>query len=306
MRKITLKAFLVSLVILIPVISFGQSSDKKSDTVVMYKPKKSGYHYYINNHPLFSEVSIQKGKPHVHAFPVKRPKNEADYNVDYSSDDGIAQLQIAKPKTFLIQGEIKCKDEASNWKIYLYLEGRKDVVRTKEKEPDGSSSISKDKTFTLYWDRAPICRIGENNDTIGDFYISNNPSADQNFDFYIEYLANKLSSTELGKTNKNSQGDDFPYPFEYGILGNFTNSELAILFNNQTNQSYIFIDSELKCTFNSDVDYIKGIKKNERTNPWLVIEQPVDDGMKNDLIRLAFLSRYLKEMVSKSEYHPII
>jgi hypothetical protein len=129
---------------------------------------------------------------------------------------------------------------------------------------------------------------------------------DQNFDFYINHLADKMLTTDDGQANNYTQLEGFPYSFEYGIMGNFTNKDLVILFSNLTNQSYIFIDSELICTFQSDIDYIKGVKKNDRINPYLVIEQPVNEAMSNDLIRLAFLSRYLKVMISKAEYHPLI
>lgn len=294
-----------SLILILPVISNGQSAGTEVDTVTIFKPSKSEERFQINKIPLFSEVTFHKRRPRPHDFPGGRPdrRNENDFSL--SSEDGGAQLGITKAKTFLLQGDIQYGKDSS-WKVYLYVEGLKQVIRTKEESTDGGLSWSKEKSYKLLWDRIPIGMIGKEEDTITRFYISMSPESDVNFDHYIKTIMDNESLRRNFSDNENYWLTHTPFKYNYGLCGKHRDKELIILFNDILAESYIFIDSVWLCTFKSDLDFVEGIRKKDRIQPVIMIDNQVGDFVKNELIRLAFLSRFLRSVVSKSEYGVVI
>lgn len=297
MKTICLNVMIFSLAILLPVLSLAQNSGNLKDSLPILKPKKSGRHYVVN-YASIREVRLGYDRPHKHPFPGGKTLSDSLNYTGPSFEAGLLRLNTIRARTFLLRGRLDCSNPGLDWEIALYSEGLVDKTWNRERQEDGSFSLSTDKSIVLFWDKGAGGMIVEKGDTIGRFYITMNPRSDENLTrFSGEVYAHETSRLIPGNIKQGyPEGLHAPMT-EFGLYGILRNQHFALLTNGVSLKSFIYSGSELVGIFQSDIDFQPMLKKADRLQPFLQYDGTTSIAFQNDLIRLALMSRLLVEVL---------
>lgn len=302
MRTFSLKCAFTGLALLLSLICHAQKPEELNDSLPVYKPKKTGYHYLIN-HASLNEVSFSFQNPVKYPFPGGRSLSDSANYTGPSFGSGYLGLYTARARTFLLRGELDCGNPGLNWTIALFSEGLLEKVRSNVAQGNGSYSLQTEKTITLFWEKAAGGMIVEQADTIGRFYIEMNPLTNeylQQFNVYVyserEFPVKSSSGNKRYLTLITSPITD------YAVYGRIRDRNFALLTNGKCYQSYIYIEDEINCIFQSDIDFQSFVKKQDRIQPYILFDNTTDVILQNDLFRLAIMSRFLMEALGRSTY----
>jgi len=302
MRTFCPKYAFTGLALLLSLICQAQKPGELNDSLPVFKPKKTGHHYLIN-HASLNEVSFSFQNPVKYPFPGGRPIADSANYTGPAFGVGYLGLYTARARTFLVRGDLDCNNPGLNWTIALFSEGLLEKVRSSVKQEDGSYALNTEKTIILYWDKGAGGMIVEQADTIGRFYISMKPTANEHLIQYSDIVYSERESPVKSTSGNEWYLESIKNPVsDYGIYGKIRGRNFALLANGQSYQSYIFIEDKLKSFFQSDIDFQPMLKKQDRIQPYILFDNTADVILQNDLFRLAILSRYLMEVLNCSTY----
>jgi hypothetical protein len=192
-----------------------------------------------------------------------------------------------------VGGVITGSDSLPDWEIRLFCDGREDKSRNRVRNDDGSTSVETVETNVMYWDKDASGSIIEGNDTIGIFLILMNPASDTLLrDWSADMFAQPQAVIKTSsKRSLFSRPVNFP-DISYGIVGVLRDNNFAIISNGSALKSWIILGNDKKSVFQPDLDNIIG-KKDERVQPYLLINSDISYRERRDLFRLAVTSRFL-------------
>jgi hypothetical protein len=198
-----------------------------------------------------------------------------------------------------VSGTIQCNDTLPYWSVFLYCGGRIDKTRERVKDEDGSWSVETQKTNYFFWNEDAGGIIIEGLDTIGNFFINMDPAKNELFN---KWSANILSQQKV-ESGTGSGSTAIPIIYnatgkDYEVSGKFRNTNFTLIQNGNNRKVWIFIDNLLVGVFQGDIDY-PGVKKKYRNSPFILVENDTIVVKKRDIIRLAVMSRYLNNYLSR-------
>jgi hypothetical protein len=306
----SLKVMLIFLLSVISMSLKAQINTSNLDSIPFTKSQKTS-NLYEFNHPALSwgrigykkPVKVDEGK-----YTTKDAAKDFGADIVESFFGRFYQTSTSKDMNWLIRGQIECEHEWLNWDIEMYCSGELHKEKVREENMDGSKSVNTVQTAVIDWDSGVIAFITENEKTIGQLLVISRPRSDSLF-----YNANKdvfdEPKTLLKSTYKNKFYSRKYYTDalnrnlnEYAVVGKFRDEKFVLIANGVSRNMWFFIDDELVCVFQPDLDFRLPfpIRKNDRTEPYILVDGQVSDNELVDWYRLALVSKYLSETINKS------
>lgn len=248
------------------------------------------------------------------SLPKVKKIDKGSYNTQDALEDigadiaaslvgGFLNITTGREMNWLIRGEIVCPSKLLNWNIEIYGYGELFKEKERVKDMEGNSSVTTHKYARIYWDEGASGFIIENEKTIGQFLVFTRPRDDSLF-----YNENKdvfdLPKIQLVSAYSKHYNEDLNQNItEYAVVGKFREEEFALIANGETRNMWFFINNNLVCVFQPDLDEL-GIRKKDRIKPYILIDGRVTNNELVDWFRLAMVSKYLSttigsEMIAK-------
>ena len=289
--------------------SKAQINTSYLDSIPFTKSKKT-YNLYEFNHPALAwarigykePVKVDEGK-----YTTKDATKDFGADIVESFFGRFYQTSTSRDMNWLIRGQIECEHEWLNWDIEMYCSGELHKEKVREENMDGSKSVNTVQTAVIDWDSGVIAFITENEKTIGQLLVISRPRSDSLF-----YNANKdvfdepktlLKSTYKNKFySRNYYTEALNHNLnEYAVVGKFRDEKFVLIANGVSRNMWFFIDDELVCVFQPDMDFSLPfpIRKNDRTEPYILIDSQISEAQLVDWYRLALVSKYLSGTINK-------
>jgi len=280
-------------VLFMPAVS-GQTDAAGFDTVFITKPSRDFCLYKVTDYNRVKEIQFQGKSPEIIHYNVNPVLRDIGGNV-MTAITGIG-FGSSLAANWRVDGKIIGNDALPDWNVSLFCEGSLEKNRERVREDDGSWSVETEETCILYWDKNATGIIMEGADTVGFFLIRMNPREDT--------LLHTCSATAFpqqtnGKPKKMKWSCSWiPVPgIDYGIIGIFRKEKFVIITDGTARKAWIFEDNALKCVFRHDLDK-RGLLKKYLIKPCLLMDKNTSASERQDLLRLAIMSRYLSHALS--------
>jgi hypothetical protein len=188
-----------------------------------------------------------------------------------------------------LASSILTNDPKLDWILDVYCPGYVEKQRSRVKNADGSYSLETNYEDTFLWQNGAIGYIIEAGDTIGWHYVYRNPRTDTLMQRWSQLVYR--GNPEYSPVNTR----------EFGLLGEFTDKEYAMLYNLNSNRIYIFSGDVLTGIFQCKQEptqfLIKKKKKRVFSQPYLLINSSLSAWERMDVLRLAMAGLRMKNAV---------
>lgn len=194
-------------------------------------------------------------------------------------------------------GNIICNKSNLSWEVPVFCPG---IMQTVEDTIVRGHAL---RSFTtMNWKEGTNGFILEKEDTIGYFTIISDPRTNQKVRAFNEIVFSSGAPMEPEVEEKIVMKKRTDIYVDYGIIGGFRGEQFVLLFNGALGQAWLFGTTELRMVFYSDIDDFNKVKKKQRLTPSLEWNTPGTDPEKHDLMRIAIMSRYLSNILTKGYY----
>lgn len=139
---------------------------------------------------------------------------------------------------------------------------------------------------TIYWEKGAKGFILESEDTLGRYHLILDPKSDPELEKCIGVI------TEKEAVNGNSLSDAI---WSYAMYGSFRWKESAILYNSAENKIYLLAEDDLKGIL-LKASYPNNLKNNDMFEYKLLVKNTLLEYERNDLMRLAMVGIYVKNI----------
>lgn len=267
----------------------GQTIIEQTDSLVIEKIKSFKSIYKLN-HPDLKEISIFSPQPKaVTKIPKKFWGNMAEGAITLFSGFGTGSSEDA---IWITENRLITTNLQYTWDIPLYFPGTFSKDRARVRNEDGSTSIETRKGIFIDWKNGAEGFIIEKKDTIGRFSLETDILDDAFSNNWIDkisidgkYVESKLKKYRQGEMN-----------YHFRLKGTFRDNEFCIINHGNLYRSLIFINGKPVAIYQSEPDFII-LKKKDRVHPFILTEININETMKTDLYRLAFLSNMIAKAI---------
>jgi hypothetical protein len=194
------------------------------------------------------------------------------------------------------KNELRTTGNTLSWQVPLYFTGEYEKIRERIKNDDGSVSVHTTKGYYVNWGEGAFGFILENNDTIGEFYVSTAPETDSGLMNWVGRIEDESRwvSYKLARYGQNTLTQN------YTLKGLLHGKEFIALHSGKNYRSLILADKTPVMIFQSEPDFIILNRKN-RITPYMLTNSDSIFNRK-DLFRLAMLDRIISSTLSKDYF----
>lgn len=286
--------FLSALLLVLCIDLSGQKLIQQTDSIPIVKVK-SLRSKYIVGHPGLKEISFVSSTPKaVTELPKKFWGNLAGNAITLLSGFGTGS---SEETIWVTEHELVATDPELSWNIPLYFPGTFSKERDRVKNEDGSLSIETRKGIFIDWVHGADGLILEKKDTIGGFSLETNILNDDFSNNWINKISNDGKWVD-SKLKKYRQGE---MNYHFKMEGKIRDNEFCIINHGNLYRSLILINGSPVAIYQSEPDFII-LSKKDKLNPYLLMDINVDETMKTDLHRLAFLSNIIAKAIRTDFY----
>ncbi|RLD20170.1 MAG: hypothetical protein DRI71_10745 [Bacteroidetes bacterium] len=302
--NLSIKVFLVLLLSVAVISSSAQINTSNLDSIPFIKAKKMS-NVYEFNHPALTWARFSSPKAEKvdqGRYTTKEAAKDFGADIAEAFFGGFWETTTSREMNWLITGQIVCEHDWLNWDIELYCSGELHKEKVREENMDGSKSVNTIKTIVVDWQGSVNGFLTENEKTIGQFLIISRPRSDSLF-----YNANKdvfnETKTILKSVYKNKYYTEALNRNlnEYAVVGKFRDERFVLIANGVSRNMWFFINDNLVCVFQPDLDDLL-IRKKDRIMPYILVDGQVSDTELVDWYRLALVSKYLGRTIGKASF----
>jgi hypothetical protein len=295
----SLKVMLIFLLSVISMSLEAQINTSNLDSIPFTKAKKMS-NLYEFKHPALPWARIsQSTTKKVDKGEYKGRDAAKDFGADIAESlfGGFLNTSTSREMNWLIRGQIESEHEWLSWDVEIYCSGELHKEKVKVKDTDGSTSVSTTKTIIIDWESGASGFIMENEKTISQFIVIRRPRYDSLF-----YKANKDVFDEPKTSLKSVYKNEFYTTAlnldlnEYAVVGKFRDEKFVLIANGVSRNMWFFINDELVCVFQPDLDELM-IRKKDRIMPYILVDSEVSEAELVDWYRLALASKYLSKAI---------
>jgi hypothetical protein len=195
-----------------------------------------------------------------------------------------------------VSGIVKCNDSLPDWNVLLFCEGSRETDRERVQNENGTG-VSTSQTYIYNWDRNASGILIEGADTIGYFRIIMHPGEDS----LLKPCTDDLFSSR--KVNKSSNLTIKSYysartapEADFGIAGTFCGNDFFVISDGTDRKTWIFMNNTLLSMFQE----YRSLGRKSQIMPYLIVNKNISDADRNDLIRIAIMSRCLNAVLNNN------
>lgn len=275
-------------VFILPLIS-GQSIPEDLDSIVFIpRNNRNQYKFFYEGE---KEIKLS----------YKQPKLAKDKGSLILRDIGNGVLTVftgigfssSSDVSWIFTGTITCNDALPDWTVNLFCEGSLTTERERVRDDDGSWSVANEEIRGFSWDKNSTGALIEGSDTIAFYMIFLDPRENELLLSLPEYVF-RTDQVWINGGIKNlpelmrglSAGKN------YWITGIFRGKKFSLISNEADHKTWMFKDDLFVCMFQSEADSPRRSMKSG-VMPYLLVNNQIGVTDRDDLFRLAMLSRFL-------------
>ncbi len=286
--------FWLSVYFLFTCKAYSQEIFPAWDSLPLSKPKilKQTYQF---NHPALQEISLVYGPPRA---TTRLPKK-----VVSNVSEGILTLftgiitTSTEESVWVTENELKANDGAYTWRVPVFFPGTFLKTRERLKQADGSSTLVTEEGLYPDWHKGAYGLILEKSDTVGDFTLHTDLSADS---IGLQWISRiETESQWVGTILKKYEPNRMNY--DLIITGYLRGQRFSIISSGNYFRSLVFIDDEPEAIFQSDPNFVI-LRKKDRIPPYLLLNPSLDEARSIDFFQLAMLHNLLAGAVRTDFY----
>jgi len=298
MSRSPLKTLLIFIGLIVMFQAEAQIFSHEYDSIPISKPKFFKQLYVFGNSES-KEIVLKEKAKRTGKMPGQIWRNAGGYGLTLLLGGSLGSSSYV---TWEIPAKLVCDNEDFNWEISLFCPGELNKDRERIKNDDGSYSVVKTETGSLFWEDGAMGLIIEKEDTICSFAIVMEPRLDSILMQWTHQVLDqpKYSKAPASATKKIFEPVNFISP-EFGLVGFFRNNNFAFIFNGNTNQSWIFLNDELVSMSKSVFD--DSWKKNQNKSPlYVLLSHAIPESQQLDYYRLSVLAVFLNNQISQRTF----
>jgi len=290
------KIFIICLALLFKVaVLTGQINSSGLDSIPIIKPKKNqNLFLFTGSRP--EQISFSLKQPAI--FKYKEKKTLGDVGSGLLTLATGLGSSSSKEVIWKVDCNIEGNDSLPEWNISLFCEGDFEKSRERVRNDDGSFSIETQELKHLYWDKDATGSIIAGADTIGIFLIIMDPRVDSllmpwSGDVYLSHDAQTTTGSGTIWSWQSEVRD-----VDFGIIGTLHGRNFTLISNGSEFKTWIYISNEFRAIFCADKDD-NFIRKKDRVMPYLLMGKDVPGNEIRELFRLAIMSRFLSNALTR-------